>query len=254
LPTPSDQDWTSILLENIALDTAIVAIPQTHWSSGATIDLVKIRKALDEVGGFLVLDLTQSLGAQPFNAREVRPDFTICATYKWLMGPYTMGFMYVDPRWHDGKPLERNWINREGSEDFKGLTYYRDELQPGARRYDMGEKSNPGQLGGASAALSQILDWGVDNIAGTLAQKTDRIETALAEFGFTGPRRDLRADHYLGLYHPDIDLNALMSHLAGENIYVSARGPNLRITPHLYCDDADETRLIDGIRSYIKTA
>jgi len=252
LETPENQDWTSLLLENIGSDTGIVAIPQTHWASGATIDLVKIREALDNVGGYLVLDLTQSLGAQPFDAGIVRPDFAICATYKWLMGPYTMGFAYVDPRWHDGQPLESNWINREGSEDFKGLTNYRDALQPGARRYDMGEKSNPGQLGGASAALSQILDWGVDNIAKTLAQKTDRIETALSKYGFSGPRRDLRADHYLGLYNPKIDLNDLLGFLAAEEIFVSARGPNLRITPHLYCNEHDEARLIDGIDRYME--
>lgn len=254
LSAPQNQDWTSVLLENIGSDTAIVAIPQTHWASGATIDLVKIRSALDQVGGYLVLDLTQSLGAQPFNASEVRPDFAVCATYKWLMGPYSLGFVYIDPRWHDGVPLEYNWINREGSEDFKGLTHYRDGFQPGARRFDMGEKSNPGQLGGASAALSQLLDWGVDNIAETLGAKTDRIETALAEFGFSAPRRDLRADHYLGLFHPDVDLGALMAHLVRDNIYVSARGPNLRITPHLYCDDEDEARLIDGIRNYLEVS
>ncbi len=247
---PSDEDWTTAILENIDRDTAVVAIPQTHWSSGATIDLVKIRAALDKTGGALVLDLTQSLGAQVFDASIVRPDFAICATYKWLMGPYSLGFIYVDPRWHEGEPLERNWINRQGSVDFKGLTRYRDELQSGARRYDMGEKSNPGQLGGASAALTQILDWGVANISNTLAAQTDRIEGAMAEFGFSGPRRELRAGHYLGLYHSEIDLNAFMAHLAREQIFVSARGPNLRLTPHLYCDDADEARLIASIASF----
>ena len=87
LPTPQDDDWTRVLLKAIDKDTAIVAIAQTHWASGATIDLIRIRRAIDAIDGALVLDLTQSLGAQPFNALEVRPDFAVAATYKWMMGP-----------------------------------------------------------------------------------------------------------------------------------------------------------------------
>jgi len=71
-----------------------------------------------------VLDLTQSLGAQPFSALEVKPDFAVTATYKWMMGPYSMGFLYVDPKWHEAQPLEHNWMNRVGSENFTALTHY----------------------------------------------------------------------------------------------------------------------------------
>ena len=35
LDIPSDHDWTRVLCEAINADTAIVAIPHTHWSSGA---------------------------------------------------------------------------------------------------------------------------------------------------------------------------------------------------------------------------
>ena len=96
LDIPSNHDWTTALLEAIGPNTAIVAIPHIHWSSGAMIDLIKIREVLDIYGGALVLDLTQSLGAQPFNASLVRPDFAICACYKWLMGPYTC-LLYTSP-------------------------------------------------------------------------------------------------------------------------------------------------------------
>ena len=127
------------------------------------------------MGGALALDLTQSLGAQPFDVMKVRPDFAVVATYKWMMGPYSMGFLYVDPKWHGADPLENNWMNRSGSEDFTALTQYRDDFQPAARRFDMGEKSNPAQLLGASVAMQKILDWGIDNVAQTLRAKTDYI-------------------------------------------------------------------------------
>ena len=254
LPEPEDQDWTSVLLSAINSDTAIVAICQTHWSSGATIDLIKIRAALDVVGGYLVLDLTQSLGVQPFNVSDVRADFVVSATYKWMMGPYSLGFVYIDPKWHDGAPLEHNWINRRGSEDFAGLTNYRDEFQPGARRFDMGEKSNPAQLLGASAAMRQILDWGIDNIYESLSAKTESILRSLEPLGFKAAPESLRAGHYLGLSHESIDMSDLLKTLADQNIFVSARGRNLRITPHLYCDANDEQRLIAAITNFVSGA
>lgn len=249
LPIPEDDDWTRVLLAAINTQTAVVAIPQTHWASGATIDLIKIRRALDAVGGALVLDLSQSLGVQPFSASDVSPDFAVAVTYKWMMGPYSMGFLYVDPKWHDAEPLEHNWINREGSEDFAGLTNYRDGFQPGARRFDMGEKSNPGQMRGASAAMRQILDWGIDNIAETLTAKTTHIESELRQTSITPVPRARRAGHYLGLRFPGGVPSGLAMSLAADKIFVSVRGPAMRLTPHLYTTDHDMDRLISALKN-----
>ena len=249
LPTPQNDDWTQVLLAAIDAQTAIVAIPQTHWASGVTIDLKHIRRTLDDVGGALVLDLTQSLGAQPFNALEIRPDFAVTATYKWMMGPYSMGFLYVDPKWHGAEPLEHNWMNRAGSEDFTGLTNYQEAFQPAARRFDMGEKSNPAQLLGASAAMRQILDWGVDNIAQTLQAKTDYIADELTGNLMTPIERNLRAPHYLGLRFSGGIPKGLAASLAEDNIYVSVRGPAMRVTPHLYSTEADIARLIKALKA-----
>ena len=250
LPTPQDDDWTRVLLTAIDSSTAIVAIPQTHWASGVTINLILIRKALDASGGALVLDLTQSLGAQPFNASEIRPDFAVVATYKWMMGPYSMGFLYVDPKWHDAEPLEHNWMNRAGSEDFTGLTNYQEAFQFGARRFDMGEKSNPAQLLGASAAMRQILEWDVNNIAQTLQSKTDYIVNMLSGNQITPLPCELRATHYLGLRFLEGVPKGLSESLAKDNIFVSVRGPAMRVTPHLYSTERDIERFIMALTQF----
>jgi len=250
LPVPEDHDWTRDILAAIDKDTAIAALSQTHWASGATLDLVKIRKALDAVGTALVLDLTQSLGVQPFDVKTIRPDFAVAATYKWLMGPYGLGFLYIDPRWHDASPLEHNWINREGSEDFTKLTDYQDGFQSGAKKFDMGGRSNPGQLMGVSAALTQLLDWGVDDISETLGAKTSYIAKTLSALGLNVLPRALRAPHYLGLMFQDGVPPGLSEALAQQNIFVSVRGRAVRVTPHLYSSDADIERFITAISNF----
>ena len=104
-----------------------------HWTDGTRFDLEAIGRRAREVGAALVIDGTQSVGALPFDVAAIQPDALVCATYKWLMGPYSMGFAYLGPRFDDGEPLEETWIGRAGSENFKELVNYRDDYQPGAR-------------------------------------------------------------------------------------------------------------------------
>ena len=180
-------------------NTAIVALPGCHWTDGALIDLVKIGSRCREIQATFILDATQSLGALPFSVREVQPDFLIAAGYKWLFGPYSLGFMYVSPCYQGGKPLEHNWINRKNSQDFAGLVNYRDEFQPGARRFDVGERSNFVLMPMAKAALQQILDWKVSEIASTLSQMTNQIADRANELGLNVAPAHQRAGHMLGL-------------------------------------------------------
>lgn len=240
-------DWTTALLETISDRTAIVALPHCHWTDGALIDLEAVGRKARAHGARLVLDVTQSCGALPIDVATVKPDFLVAATYKWLLGPYSYGFLYVAPEHHDAQPLEENWICRKGSEDFRKLVDYQDDYQPGARRFDMGERSSFHLAPMAQAALSQILDWGIDNIAATLAAKTAAIAARAAKIGLEPLPENMRAPHYLGLRVPGGVPEQLPARLAEEKVYVSVRGDSIRVTPHVYNEPGDTDRLIDVI-------
>src|SRR5215216_5996507 len=156
VPRPENFDWTSALLAEIDADTAVVAIPNCHWTDGSLVDLASVGESAREAGAALVVDAIQSLGAHPFDVSDVRPDFLVASSYKWLLGPYGVGFMYVGEEYREGKPIEHNWINRRGSQDFSGLVAYQDAFQPGARRYDVGERSNFALLPMAAEARHMI--------------------------------------------------------------------------------------------------
>jgi len=230
------------VLEAIDRRTAVAALPALHWTDGALVDLVAIGARLRDVGAALAVDATQSLGVMPFDLGAIRPDLLVVAGYKWLLGPYSIGYLYVDPAWHQGPPLEHNWFAREGSEDFAGLVRYRDGFQPGARRFDVGESANFALLPAAQVALRQILEWQVPRIAATLAATTAAIEAAARPHGLTGVERSERAPHYLGLRRPGGLPAGLGERLAARGVYVSTRGDALRITPHLYNDAEDLAR------------
>ena len=248
---PDDGDWTAAVLAAMGTRTEIMALPATHWADGGHLDLETIGAAARKIGAKLVLDLTQSLGAMPFDVATVQPDFMVAAGYKWLMGPYTLSYLYVAREHQDGTPLEHNWMNRKGSEDFSRLVDYQDEFQKGARRFDMGEKSNPPQLMAACAALTQLLDWGTHNISATLGARNSDVANSARQMGLQVTADELRSPHFLGLGMPNGIPKGFAESLAAKNIFVSIRGDSVRVTPHLYNADADIDRLFGALHKVV---
>ncbi|MGI9489692.1 MAG: aminotransferase class V-fold PLP-dependent enzyme [Geminicoccaceae bacterium] len=249
---PSDGDWTRAILEELDERVAITALPHCHWTDGGIIDLEAIGERCRVVDSALVLDITQSIGALPFDVGAIRPDYVIAGGYKWMMGPYSLGFLYVAPEHQGGQPLEQNWISRAGSENFSRLIDYRDEYQPGARRFDVGERSNFALMPQSIAALRMLLDWTVPAIAETLAAKTAVIAQHARAFGLAPMAADRRAGHFLGIRFPGGMPDGLPECLADNQVFVSLRGESLRVTPHLYNNEGDVDRLFSVLEPLLK--
>ncbi len=238
--------WTDAVLEAIQNDTAVVTVPNCHWTDGSLIDLVQVGAKARSVGAALVVDASQSLGAYPIDIMKVQPDFLVSVGYKWLIGPYGLGYLYVAPVWREkGLPIENSWLSRAGSEDFAGLVDYQDEYRSGARRFDMGEFPQFVLVPMAIEALRQILNWGVENIQNSLSILTKEIEQRVLKIGGSALPAGKRAAHMIGIRLPNGLPDQLSKRLASENIFVSIRGDSIRVAPHLYNDKADIDRLFE---------
>jgi selenocysteine lyase/cysteine desulfurase len=220
-----------------------VAVQNCHWIDGTLVDLEKVGEKCRAMKAALVVDGIQSIGAMPFSIDRIQPDFVAAASHKWLLGAYSFGFCYVAPKWQAGTPLEENWFNRSGSEDFSRLVDYRESYQSGARRYDQGEASSFILAPIAAAGIKQILEWGVENISATLQSKTDEIADRAQQMGLSVAPPHLRAPHMIGVTKPGGFKKDLPLLLAQDKVYVSVRGESVRISPHLYINDGDIDRL-----------
>jgi selenocysteine lyase/cysteine desulfurase len=239
------ETWTDAILAGIDERAGVVSVPNIRWTDGALIDLARVGERARDAGALLVVDATQSLGAMPLDMGEVSPDYLVATGYKWLLGPFSVAYLYVAPEHRQGSPIEENWINRAGAEDFAGLTSYRDDYRPGARRFDVGQRTNFNLTPMAIAALRQLLDWGVDRIAATLGAITDRIESEARSRGIATTSQ--RGPHMLGLTPPRHGQTTISSALDAENVFVGMRGPAMRVSPHLYTTDADVDRLFAAL-------
>ncbi|MBW2268303.1 MAG: aminotransferase class V-fold PLP-dependent enzyme [Deltaproteobacteria bacterium] len=244
---PADHDWTPPLLDAIDSRCRVVSVPACHWSDGAQVDLHAVSARARDSGAQLVLDLSQSVGAAPLDLTAVDPDWICAPAYKWLLGPYSIGFLYAAPRHQAGVPLEENWIVRAGSEDFSRLVDYVDDYHEGARRFDMGERSNFILLPMLIAGLEQLLEWGVERIAETLRQTNVKLETIAAHHGLRALPPERRSPHILGLEASGGLPDGLIPKLAEQSVYIGLRGNTLRVAPHVHVSDADLQRFDYGL-------
>jgi selenocysteine lyase/cysteine desulfurase len=251
-PEPTEgmaQEWSARIMDAIDGNTAVVGLTVVHWTDGTRFDLAAIGRRAREAGAWFIVDGTQSVGALPFDFAEIQPDLLVCAGYKWLLGPYQYSFAAFGPRMLLAEPLEQSWLGREGSEDFTQLTRYRDGYQPGARRFDAGEHSNFILVPMLSAAVRQILAWGVPEIQAYCAGLARKLAEILGEgpFRVAAPRD--RAGHLFGVrVPPGVALPRLVEELQRRNVHVSVRGNSVRVSPHVFNTEEDMLALAETLR------
>jgi selenocysteine lyase/cysteine desulfurase len=236
--------WNEKILDAINNQTRAVGIGHVHWADGTRFDLEAIRKRTTEVGALLIIDGTQSVGALPFNVEKINPDALICAGYKWLLGPYSIGLAYYGQYFDQGKPVEENWINRLDSEDFAGLVNYESNYQPGMLRYEVGEHSNFILVPMLLNSIEQISKWGVSRIQEYCKAISTESILKLKEKGFIIEDDAWRGSHLFGVRLPQgIDLNTVKATLLKHKIYVSVRGNSIRVAPNVYNTEKDFQKL-----------
>lgn len=248
---PADGDWTSAVLAAIerpgAPPVSLASISSVHWADGGLIDVDAVAAALKRQGAVFLIDATQSAGVLAMDVSRLDPDFVIFPTYKWLLGPYGRAFMYLAKRHQGGVPLEQTAAGRRnvGAENevyFTDLGYVAD-----ARRFDMGERDHFISMEMAAIGIEMVAEWGALAVAQRLAWLTERIAEGVRGIGFSIRDRRLRAPHILSLSFEQTMPQGLIEGLASEGVYVTARLGRLRVSPHVFNDEADTDRFVAAL-------
>lgn len=241
--------WNERILDAIDAGTRAVAIGNVHWADGTLFRLEEIRKRSREVGALLIIDGTQSVGALPFDIARIQPDALICAGYKWLLGPYSIGLAYYGEYFEGGTPIEQSWLNRLDSEDFEQLVIYQSGYQAGSLRYDVGEYSNFILVPMLLTAIRQLNRWGVDNIQSYCVSIVEKAVSRLQQNGFWIEDHAYRSGHLFGIRLDGKDSAGIKASLQKNRIHVSFRGDAIRVSPNIYNNEADMNRLVKALLS-----
>jgi selenocysteine lyase/cysteine desulfurase len=235
--------WNERILDAIDKDTRAVAIPNVHWVDGTLFDLKAIRKRSKEVGALLIIDGTQSIGALPFDQTNIQADAVICAGYKWLLGPYSIGIGYYGEYFDNGKAIEESWMNRLGSENFWDVSY-KPAYKAAALRYEVGEHSNFVHMPMLIKSIQQLNKWNPERIQEYCAAITAGSVMKLKEKGFIIEDEAWRGAHMFGIRLPKgADLEKIKTTLLKHKIYVSVRSNAIRVSQNVFNSEEDLAKL-----------
>ena len=250
-----DGDWTSAFLAAIerpgALPVALASISNINWSDGGAVDMVPIRAALKRQGGKLLVDHTHGAGVLDLDVRALDPDFVAFPTYKWLLGPYGRAFLFVAKRHQEAIPLEQTSAARRAVKAEQNVYFTDMAYVPDARRFDMGERDHFISLEMAAMGCELLEQWGASAVRERVAMLTARLAAGLEGVGVSLLPPRFRTPHVLGVGFPKGIPADLVARMAAAKVFAAPRLGRLRISPHVYNDEADIDRCIEVMRGLL---
>jgi cysteine desulfurase/selenocysteine lyase len=233
--------------------TRLVSVSMVRYDDGSLLDAARVADACHKRGALLLLDASQCCGAMPMDVNQLGADFIVSAGYKWLLGPFGTGFF-----WAKSEHLARvrpgpfYWMAVMGSDNFAALNFENPKPSASAKRWDSPEWASYFNFN--LAAMDVSVDF-VVHMGPELVQSHNRklIELMFERlpkdrFVPASPLDPARRGPYGCFAARSKEKTAeVYQHLRKENVVVSLREGNIRVSPHLYNTERDIDRLISVV-------
>ncbi|MBY0489963.1 MAG: aminotransferase class V-fold PLP-dependent enzyme [Gemmatimonadaceae bacterium] len=242
------------LEQRIDRHTRLVEVSLVSMYNGFQHDLKAVCDLSHAHGAYVYADLTQAVGAVPVDVKATGVDFAATSSYKWLMGDFGLGFLYVR---HDllGRVVQRPHWSYESAPDTDLHLSPFDPQYPRSVTYTPGSAAaHHVQLGtyaiGVGEALSASIPYlqqlGVANIEAHRQPLLARLQTELRTLGWTPQTpRDSRSPIVTFALK---DTAAVGAKLTAAKVNVRVAPTWIRMSPSVYNEMADVERLLEAVR------
>jgi cysteine desulfurase / selenocysteine lyase len=236
-------------IEQIGPRTRLVSASLVRFDDGALLDARRVAKACHAAGAALLLDMAQCAGALPLDVGGLGADFAVGSGYKWMLGPYGTGFFWIADEWLERLHLGSLYYQAlQGARDFTSLPLQNPRAVAGARCWDVPETASFTNMATLDASLDFLLKLGVDAIARHNGALVDEIIERLPQelCALASPAESQRRGPYVCITgrRPE-ETPKIFEKLRDAGIFVSLRENAVRISPHIYNDSSDVSRLIE---------
>jgi selenocysteine lyase/cysteine desulfurase len=241
-------DVVDDILQALGPKTRLVSISHVGFDDGALLDAGRLCAECRRRGVLVLLDASQSCGAVPLNVQALDADFVVGVGYKYLLGPWGLGFLWTSAeRWAAMRPMPWNWLSQDVCV-FSELNFANPAASVEAKRWDAAQMTGPYNINLAAfaASLDQVVAWGPEQVFAHVRQLIERLFSGLpAVCRATSPRHaGERGPFGCFAAADDAGTDDLYVALQRERITVSRRGSAIRVAPHLLNDAADIDRLL----------
>jgi selenocysteine lyase/cysteine desulfurase len=172
-------------------DTKLIALSKVSTFNGFEHDLKAVCDIAHAQGTLVYADIIHAAGCIPLDLHASGVDFAASASYKWLMGDFGLGFLYVrkDVRAH----LKRTNYGYYAVSEFKTHAYPLDPPGKSIADYTFADSATGAFALGTHSeliiaqlnySLDYLLKTGVDRIQAHAQTLTNRLKSELPQRGF----------------------------------------------------------------------
>jgi selenocysteine lyase/cysteine desulfurase len=227
--------------------TKLVAITHVCYRNGALLDLPSIIDLAHRKGALVLVDGYQTLGTMPVDVKQLKVDFLVGGTLKYLLASSGQAYLYVRKELLPTlQPTSGGWFTQA---NIFAMDNNAHSPSPTARKFEGGSPPVP-NLYATLAGIKLIQSLGPERIQREIREVTGAIKEGIMRRGFNlvSPVDPAKHGALITVRSHKVDL--LVKWLAADNIIVSSRDHNLRISPHFYNNQEDVNRLLDALTKH----
>jgi selenocysteine lyase/cysteine desulfurase len=229
--------------QHLSTDIDLVFVSNAYSNTGQLAPVSEVISRAKEQGIVSVLDIAQSAGVIPLSLQDVRPNFMIGSSVKWLCGGPGAAYLWVNPdSIEQCQPKDVGWFSHENPFEFD---IHHFSYNQSAMKFWGGTPSiTPFAL--ASHSINYFTTLGISQVR---THNQSMIDLIVDEFE-TEIMSPVHAETRSGTVILDFKdkQTTIMQALDYANISVDARHLGMRVSAHIYNDTDDIQQFIDVVK------
>jgi selenocysteine lyase/cysteine desulfurase len=233
--------------------TRLVEVSLVAMYNGFQHDLEAVCDLAHANGAYVYADIIQAAGASPIDVKATGVDFAACASFKWLMADFGLGFLYAKEELLD-RVVHRSQRGYHSSRDIATHFLPYDPPAPTPFTWELGRDASAffetgsnawGPMNALGQSLPYIAQLGVANIEAWRQPLLARLREEMPRLGFEpvtppGTRSALITFTFK-------DRVPVVERLRKANVNVRVGRNFIRLSPSVYNDMADIERLLGAL-------
>jgi selenocysteine lyase/cysteine desulfurase len=233
--------------------TRLVAVSLVSWYNGFQHDLKRVCELAHANGAYVYADIVQAAGNTPIDVRASGVDFCACSSFKWLMGDFGLGFLYVREDLLDTVIRRTEYGYQQADtvmhylpSDPPSETSVTWTMQTDARAHFQVGTYGQGALNALAESLGYLERIGVNRIHAHRQPLLRRLHEELPRLGFTAITPPETTSAIVAFTAPNAE-QRFAARLKQANVSVTLGGDRLRVSPSLFNDLSDIDRLLHAL-------
>jgi len=233
--------------------TRLVEVSLVAMYNGFQHDLKAVCDLAHANGAYVYADIIQAAGASPIDVKATGVDFAACASFKWLMADFGLGFLYAKEDLLD-RVVHRSQRGYHSSRDIETHFLPYDPPAPTPFTWELGRDASAyfetgsnawGPMNALGQSLPYIAHLGVENIEAWRQPLLARLRAEMPRFGFEpatppGTRSALITFTFK-------DRAPVVERLRKANVNARVGRNFIRLSPSVYNDMGDVERLLEAL-------